>query len=437
MLAYSSFLYYLVLLTLVMLSGCLVSGAKKRLVYVAVPIAFLSLKYGLILLNESLGIFDAKIAGNFTLELYDLYKELGPEVFATSKGMKTFRPQLLFNLLAFELLGKSREIMLITNAALTTMAGVIAFFGLRKLYGFTVGLIAMLLINFYPAAINFSFFGLRDPVIYFGVAWNIISIIQMYKGNFKIPFVGFIISLMIIIVSRPELAAIVFFPIIFAVYFLIKRFYFAIKSLSSKIFATWSLLIFFVIPLIGVGVAGYTFVVGQIGSVVSPIQLMEVNAEYRYARAEKGPGGMSGSHILPPNIYKALPWYGRWPIQTVGIIVLPFPWMVTSVAKVMAFLDSLFLILFIFIFLKYRKRIVPQENMIQTAIFLSFIMGLIIMGMIISNAGNAFRMRLTLAPYLLIPAAIYIGLLFRQSGFSKILSDILKPSKSINKSFKK
>lgn len=426
--SYSTLLYFLAVLIAIIFSSLTIKENKKRVVYLLVPLLFFALKYGLILLNENYGIFGAKIAGNFTIDLYEVYREYGFEVFYARHGMINFRPQLLANLLVFELLGSHRGNLLLTNAILTTAASMIAFFSLKKLYNFKVGWISMLLVNLYPAAINFSFFGLRDPVIYFGMILNIVSFIGLYKTKKVAYFVYFIISLLIILPSRPELAAIIFFPQFFLVYFILKDWYFATKKLSARIFMTCLYFIFFVVPSLGVVVAGYVFVVGKIGRVVSPIELMDVNAELRYSRAEKGKGGMSGSHILPPNIYKALPWYGRWPIQTIGIIILPFPWMITSVSKVLAFADSIFLIFLMFVFLRYRHYLNKGEYLIHFSMFLSFLIGLLVMGMIISNAGNAFRMRLTIAPYILIPTAVYIGALFEKTGFSRILKEVLRPA---------
>ena len=172
----------------------------------------------------------------------------------------------------------------------------------------------------------------------------------------------------------------------------------------------------------------YGFVTANIGAVgVSPVEIVTTYASNRYDR-ELGIG--DGSHIVPANIYHAIPWYARWGLQSLGMIILPFPWLITSMPKVFAAVDSFFIILMIFGFWRLRKKYIVsgliniglRRERIFMALFLTFFTSVGVMGFIVNNAGNAFRMRMAIFPYIAIATALLLAAVieYRQRNKNKL-----------------
>ncbi len=414
---YSVTLYYLVSVIFLFLIAFFIRRKKERFVFFITCFFFLTLKFVFIIINENLGLFDTKLAGHATLVIHEKFSQRGIEIFLNGKReiFFSFVPQFLLNYVQLEFFGANRYTLIFTNALLTTFAGIGAYLGFRKIFGFRIAFSALFFLNLYPAAINFSIFGLRDPIIYFALAINIVAFIRLMYGDWlKAPFFILITSI-ILFYSRPELVAFIFNPYFLLILINLLLFYKKIRSLSVKIFVTILIVVFFLLPILGSLYVGYRFVVSNIGDVVSPTEILEIKAQSRYDRPSGS--GMSGSNILPPNIYNILPWYARWIVQTIGIIIIPFPWLVTSISKVLAFGDSIFIMSFMALFIKFHKRFKSLLNLNLIIFWFTFLISIVIMGMIIINAGNAFRMRLAIAPYLIIPVAIYIGMYFEQRKF--------------------
>ncbi len=381
-------------------------GTQQKFLLICVPVIIV--KIALIFLNENFVILKPKNAGNFALWLYSLLKSgnLGADYLYFT----TFLVQTLINYPFFEIFGASRLNLLLTNALITSIAAIIAFFNLKKIYGNKAGFRVLFALSVYPAAINFSFFGLRDPFIYAFVILNIVYLIKYLKEESSVGNLFVIlISLIACLSLRPELITFISIPYLLIIIEKLRNFYVRQKEVESKFFIIVSSFIVFFIPLTVVVFFVYIFAIKQIGAIgVSPIEIITTYGEYRYNRS-LGEFG-SGSHIVPPNIYYSLPWFGKWGLQTLGILILPFPWLINNLAKVLAFFDSIFILWFLVVFYKNKNLLKDKvDQLLYSSLKYSFVAGLLIMGVIVNNAGNAFRMRMAIIPFVLIMGAILMS----------------------------
>jgi hypothetical protein len=150
--------------------------------------------------------------------------------------------------------------------------------------------------------------------------------------------------------------------------------------------------------------------VSKVGLVAGDATLSDLVDDYATERYDRSVGangselaGSGGSDILPPSIFKKLPLPARIGLQTIGMVVVPMPWLLTGASRMLAGADSAFII-FCIIFAFRARRIRP--NM---ALLMGFAAGTLAMGLVVANGGNAFRMRLSTTPYVMVPAAIYLG----------------------------
>jgi len=156
----------------------------------------------------------------------------------------------------------------------------------------------------------------------------------------------------------------------------------------------------------------YRFWLAEIGysTWVSPLYVAQVYSELRFDRAV-GMSFGSGTHVLPPELYVATPWFLRVPLQAAGMLVVPMPWLLTSASRLLAFADSVLLIACIGTVLGAMRRREFDERFRQLAWWMLavFFLTVAALGVVISNGGNAFRMRIGLFPYVFIPLAVYLG----------------------------
>ncbi len=68
---------------------------------------------------------------------------------------------------------------------------------------------------------------------------------------------------------------------------------------------------------------------------IDPMEVADERAEERFMRHTDSDFG-SGSHIIDVNAYASIPVYARIPIQVLGLIVLPFSWMINGPDKALA-----------------------------------------------------------------------------------------------------
>lgn len=412
---FNNLLYLITLLILGLLITRIVIPFSRKQTRLNILTVFLINFLGrssLIFVNESLEILPPREAGDMTLNLYSSSSN-NIQLIWHDFGIQTF-----LNLPGFILFGADRINLLLTNTFLGSLAGIFIFVYLYYCYTLKSAYIGLILISIYPAGITYSIFGLRDTPIYFFTVIYISSFIFLLKNKTKknrwkiYNFIMLCTSFLAIIVSRISL-----FPVALTIPFLYtsRYLYGNLKKIRNR--ATQGLVLMFFICfniglLLGPGMEIYSLALSGMGvsKTVAPWQLGEVYAEQRFARHAGEEGG--GSHILPPAIYNQTNAITRMPIQTIGLIWLPLPWLLTSPTRILAFIDSLVIMYCLSVVYKYRK--LPKtwstlDRILYWFIFTAFVVAILGLGLIVSNAGNAFRMRLAVAPYLLIPTAIMLG----------------------------
>ena len=409
----ATFLLILLCITILMLYGSFTKKYNRAVIVLSFVLFVFLIKIGLIFVNENFSFIQRKPAGNFVLWMSMLSDENGLLNFLSKGIQKPFHLQLLLNHPVLQVFGYSRLHTLTMNSFITSLTGLFCYKNLKKYFGHKPAFWALVFVSIYPAAINFSIFGLRDPVVYCLVLVNIVYFISFaFKKKLRFIF-GIVLSLLLILLVRAELISFIIIPYVYLLSHYLIKFFKRHYRLNDKIFILSFNIIFLIIPGLVIGYVLYNFVTGQIGAkAISPIDIVDTYATNRYNRHE------GGSAILPPNLYHSLPWYGRWGLQSLGIIILPFPWLIKSVTTFLASIDSLFIIILIILYKRTFKRIKksvlflsqPHVLVVFKAIFITFILSVLIMGIIVNNAGNAFRMRLSIFPYIGIVGALSLGI---------------------------
>ena len=397
---FNSVIYACLLFFILLIPTFYLDKRAKRYYFILISFAFV-FRIAFLTLNEYFQFIEIKKAGNFALWYYVLLKEQGLRALLEADITATFYPQLFFNWLGFEIFGASRINILLLNIFFSTLAAMIAFLSLRKLFDLQTANFGLFLFAIYPAAINFSAFGLRDPIIYCLVSANVLWLIDFYKNRTLKTFLLIASNITILLVLRPEIAAYLFIP--FGFLFLIYWYNRKKGQMSS-----WLLLTLTSASIIIFSSLVYVFVIYYYGatSFVTPLQFMDTYVNWRFESLLRY--GEPGSNILPADIYLNTHWVLKWILQSIGIVILPLPWLIKDIWKLLAFFDSVFLLYLVFIVWKF-KALDKFSNDIIMVLFFTFFMTVIITGAIVSNAGNAFRIRLSFAPYLLISGAIALG----------------------------
>jgi len=367
-----------------------------------------SLRLILIFLNENLHFFAQKLATNKSIINYLNW--------ITNQTIidQSFVVQTLINTPSFILFGPSRMNLLLTNAFFGAITGIIVFAYLNYIYDSKIAKYGFILFSIYPAAINFSIFGLRDILIYFFVSIYILSILSIFNKKCveakNISLFAFS-SICLFLLRKELLLILVFFPFILILYKFnhIKN---RIKSINAR-FLFVSLVGTLIITIICFGgFYLYNKIISSFGynSFTSPLKVASNIAEVRFMRSVGEEFG-SGTHILPPNIYLNTNLLIRIFLQTIGMIIIPLPWLINKLPQLFALFDSIFII-FCLLWTYYGLKshfLARSEKKVILFLLLNFLLAIFAMGFVISNAGNAFRMRLSILPYLLISASIYFG----------------------------
>jgi hypothetical protein len=367
------------------------------------------LRLAFVLINEQVHFFEAKLAGDYSIGLYEKYILEASDYWGLLQK-EPFALQVFLNIPVWLVFGPERLSLLASNSMFGSAVASVAGGLLYKPFGTRIALRAIILLAIYPAIFNFSLFGLRDPFIFFSMTVAACGILRQWKDGLSFFDMG--VTALGIIVSfslRPELS-----------YVLVVMAGIPFIAIFLNMWASWrygqrNAANFLIICIIGIALAVIAaaattqFASRNIGA--NTANLLEVAddlAKERYSRHVEREG--SGSHIIPSETYLNLPVYLRVPIQTLGMIVIPFPWQATSPARMFAFIDSLFLmsmIAFILVNLLYSHPIRQAGAARMSAVLLfAFAIGILGMGVIVSNSGNGFRMRLSVTPLLIVATSI-------------------------------
>lgn len=364
------------------------------------------------------------------------------------QGIKFFI-EAVVSLPALRLLEESTSMLILTNAFVGTISGVVAYYYLKKIFDDRVGTVGFLLASLYPASVNFSFFALRDEFLYFFLIVNILSFMSATlckegRGlHWSIYGVSLFCALCLRLALLPFLGLLPGWLILQWMRRTLARFH----IVQEKMFVIT--VVAFVTPAILAGTlfVGYAVVLRQIGyaEIVSPDEILQQYTMNRYNRGfssdQQGNGQVlvagsgNGSDVLPPALYKSVPLPVRLIVQIIGMWAVPMPWLLTGLSRMLGFTDSVFVGTLMFWALGAHRLIktggrgcLPHQfesvgrypkqytQSISYALLFTFFALMIGFGLLVSNSGNAFRMRLCVVPYIIPGASIFFAATYAWIG---------------------
>ncbi len=348
--------------------------------------------------NYVLDVFPPKFANDWGLFWVE-YNLLGNESVPTADS---FAVQGLLIAPIYAFLSDPILAAYAVNVAAYTLAGyAIGRFALLVTTPNRAALI-FLAFSIFPAGNYFVMFGLRDPVILAATTMFFCGLGRYLIGHSRYSMnPETVIGAVIMLASRPELA-VVFVPSIGLIAMAVAGRKYRGSAAKQMRPALYMLATLILIPVAWVSYQAAVADVGFEEAGITPI--LEVYGEARYER-QFSDKDMSGdeSPIIPPDLYGRLPLPARIAMQTAGMLVLPFPWLIDRVTKALSFLDSL-----LYLFLLWKMWQARHVREVRYG-FLVFAVALLGMGTTVSNFGNAFRMRMVLFPIVVVAVAFAVA----------------------------
>ena len=389
--------YGFVLFLLGVVAYCAVYRTVHQRLLIASSIFFVG-RCALYLGNYVLGVFPPKFANDWGLFWVE-YHLLGNESVPTADSFAT---QGLLIAPIYGLLSDPILAAYAVNVAAFTLAGyAIGRFALLVASPNKAALI-FLAFNLFPAGNYFVMFGLRDPVILAGTTMFFCGLGRYLIGHSRRSFnAETLLGAIIMLASRPELA-VVFVPSLGLIGMAVAGRKYRGSAGKRMRPALYLLATIIVVPLAWVS---YQAAVSDVGFEEAGITtILEVYGEARYERqfSDKDLSG-DESPIIPQELYGRLPVPARIAMQTAGMLILPFPWLINRVPKALAFLDSL---LYMFLLWKMWRARHVREVRYGLLVFAVALLG---MGTTVSNFGNAFRMRMVLFPIVAVAVAFAVA----------------------------
>ena len=389
--------YGFLLFLLGVVAYCAVYRTIHRRLLLACGALFLG-RCGLFIANATLGILPVKFANDFGLFWVESHLLNNPSVAPAD----SFVVQGLLIAPVYGLLNEPIFAAYAVNVAAYSIAGyAVGRFALLVAPPGKATLI-FLAYNLFPAANYFVMFGLRDPVILAGTTMLFLGLGRYLIGHSRLSLNGeVLLGAAIMVVSRPELA-VIFVPSIGLIGMSVAARKFrgsAAKRIRPALYMAAFLL------LVPAAYMAYLVAVSDVGFQQAGIEtILEVYGEARYDRqfSDKDLSG-DESPIIPPDLYHRLSLPARIAMQTAGMVVLPFPWLIDRIPKALAFVDSL-----LFMYLLWRLFRARKVREVRYGL-LVFAVALLGMGTTVSNFGNAFRMRMVLFPVLVVAVAFAVA----------------------------
>lgn len=367
----------------------------------------------LIHFNSIIDFFDQKDASELPLQLITSNSAL-TDVVGGGVGAIFSAKFLLQALLSYpgvHIFEASITVLCITNAWIGALSGLVAYAYLRRLCDERTATIGFLLASCYPGALAFSIFALRDLLAYFLIIVNLLSLVWIVQRKDARIFnvIIFIVSFIAATTVRYVFSPIMMVPIGWMILMAVLR-WFRRQPRNARMLAYYATIILLPIIMYAAASTVIALAASKVGLAAGEATLSDLADDYATDRYDRSIGangselaGSGGSDILPPSIFMKLPLPVRIGLQTIGMIVVPMPWLLIGMARMLAALDSTFIIFCIAWAWRGRKQ--PPT----TALLMGFAAGTLAMGLVVANGGNAFRMRLSTTPYVMIPAAIYLG----------------------------
>ena len=312
--------------------------------------------------NLRFGIIEQKFASEFAFDRFLGRESLRPN--------DTFAVQALANTPAF-FLAQSWEAAIGTNAAVTALTYAFLWDQKSKDHLYFLG----------PAALNFSFFALRDPFI--GLIFMFLVLAFGSEFTLKKLPVPLLVAAIAMFWTRPENLLIIL----------------ALVGVLSYQNSRTTLMRFCVLGAGAVGaLAALRFAPALLGvnQTISIGNLPAFFAEFSEDRGTRtvatGVGG--GSDILGGALQR-MPLPIRYPIQLFTFFVLPLPFEIRSVTLLLSAIDS--------VFFAFASRKLFKEGTAPAKLL--FVVYVLVAAFFSSNYGNVFRIRYPL--YFVIGAGLY------------------------------
>jgi hypothetical protein len=401
-------------------------------------------------LNHVLNFFVQKYASDFSISLMDQPGGLwalfaGNKVFSVANvtAMKFFVESLI-NLPAVRLFEDSAVMLNYTNAFVGAVSGLVVFAYMRRLFNERIATYSLIIASVYPAALNFSFFALRDIIIYFFLLMNIFSFawIILKKDHRLLNVMIYGLSFLCATILRVTFVVFILIP---PGWFFLQALFRAavnVPGIYRKLFFGMVAGVIVMFVSLFVLVAGYFVVVHQVTgatTLVAPTVLFQDYAENRATRGTVNPSEFSpangqgaASLYLPIGMFEHLPFPIRVSLQLVAFIDIPLPWQLTGVSRILALFDTFFVVACIYwavrMHLMIRKAakgtgpplppLLAQFDArdlqrLSFALLLAFVGSWFGFAVLVSDSGNAFRMRVSVEPFLVFGASVYVVMAMR------------------------
>jgi len=396
----------------------------------------------IVVLNHVLNFFPQKYMSDFSIGLMDQPGGLfalftGVNTFSTANitAMKFFL-EALVNLPAVRFFEDSTVMLNYTNSFVGAVAGLVVFGYMRRLFNERIGTMGMLLASAYPAALNFSFFSLRDIFIYTFLLINIFSFawIMLRRDHRFLNVMIYGASFLCATILR---VSFLIFILVLPGWFLflwIMRNVGSVRHLYERMFLSVvaALILFITASVVTLG--AYFVVLHQVGitSLVGPEVLLQ---DYVSARAGRGTGisqTMSAadaqgtfSMYVPLSTFNHMPFVARVALQLVAFIIIPLPWQLNDASRALALTDTIFVLCCMWWSWRLQRMLrgaardgpslppvlqqysLPTLRRLGFALLIAFVMSWFGFGVLVSDSGNAFRMRLSVEPFIIFASGIY------------------------------
>jgi hypothetical protein len=445
----SQFLYAV---TLALLGGALTytAGTMRRERIGLVLFFQLSfwLRAAAVFVNEQIVAFPQKFAACFPLDMINRQGGLLGFFQSFDAGNRRITDQLKFvleaaaNIPGIALFENSPVILNLTNCLVGALAGIVVFAYMRRLFGRNIAIFALLLVSFFPAAFNFSLFGLRDIFLYFLILANIASLLWLLLRPERrmLQIAIYAVSLLALGLLRSALLPLILILPAFLLGRYALRHYRTVQDRRTRIGLVAAAILTGALVLAG----SYVVVLHHVGinGFVTPDRLFAHYVEARASRGtpfakqyNSGRGAIStcrsmnhraqnaargvASQYIPFERYRRTPWVLREALQLVGFIVIPLPWQLDRLSRVLALFDTIFVIATMLAAWKALRLPAPpsvvarrREDMLRQfslGLLLSFAIGWLGYGLLVTDSGNAFRLRLSVEPFLLFATSFYLA----------------------------
>ncbi len=439
-------------ITLALIGGALTYGAgtarRERIALVLFFQLSFWLRGAAVFVNEQITVFPQKFAACFPLDMINRQGGLVGFFQNFNASDRRITDQLKFvleaaaNIPGIAFFENSPVILNLTNCLVGAGAGIVVFAYMRRLFGRNIAVFALLLVSFFPAAFNFSLFGLRDIFLYFLILTNIASLIWLLLRPERraLQVAIYLVTLLALGVLRSALLPFILILPAFLLARAALRRYRTVQDRRTRIGLVAGAALAGVLVLFG----SYMVVLHHVGinGFVMPDKLFAHYVEARASRGtpfakqyNSGRGAIStcrsmnhraqnaargvASQYMPFERYRRTPWVLREALQLVGFIVIPLPWQLDRLSRALALFDTFFVVATMFAAWKALRLPPPpaatarrREDVwraFNLGLLLSFAIGWLGYGLLVTDSGNAFRLRLSVEPFLLFGASFYLA----------------------------